>query len=77
MYVCITESHCTAEIKHNTVNQLYFNKIKNKNRVPPKPGTEITQMLLLMTRNHLTGANILSSHSVAVRRNVLTAFWSP
>ena len=47
MYVCITESLCTAEIKHNTVNQLYFNKIKNKNRVPPKPGTEITQMLLV------------------------------
>ena len=30
-----------------------------------------------MTRNHLTGANIISSHSVAGRRNVLTAFWSP
>ena len=27
-YICITESLCcTAEIKHNIVNQLYFNKI--------------------------------------------------
>ena len=27
IYVCITESLCyTAEIRHNTVNQLYFNK---------------------------------------------------
>ena len=27
-YICITESLCcTAEIKHNLVNQLYFNKI--------------------------------------------------
>ena len=30
-YICITESLCcTAEIKHNIVIQLYFNKIKNK-----------------------------------------------
>ena len=27
-YICITESFCcTAKIKHNIVNQLYFNKI--------------------------------------------------
>ena len=27
-YICITESFCCmAEIKHNIVNQLYFNKI--------------------------------------------------
>ena len=33
VYIRIAESfYCTAEIKHNTVNQLYFNKIKtNKN----------------------------------------------
>ena len=31
IYICITESLCcAAEIKHNTVNQLYFNKIKKK-----------------------------------------------
>ena len=31
IYVCITESLCcTAEIKHNITNQLYFNKIKKK-----------------------------------------------
>ena len=27
-YICVTESlYYTAEIKHNIVNQLYFNKI--------------------------------------------------
>ena len=31
IYICITESlFYRAEIKHNTVNQLYFNKIKKK-----------------------------------------------
>ena len=31
IYICITESLCcTAEIKHNKVNQLYFNKIKKQ-----------------------------------------------
>ena len=32
-YICITESLCcTAEVKHNIVNQLYFNKIKKINK---------------------------------------------
>ena len=31
IYIYMTESLCyTAEIKHNMVNQLYFNKIKKK-----------------------------------------------
>ena len=31
IYACITNSLCcTAEIKHNIADQLYFNKIKNK-----------------------------------------------
>ena len=31
-YICITESLCyTAEIKHNIVNQLHFNKMFLKN----------------------------------------------
>ena len=39
-YICVTESLCrTAEIKHNTVNQLYFSKIKkNKTKQNPEQG---------------------------------------
>ena len=33
MYMCITNSLCcTAEIKHNIVNQLYFNLKKNRKK---------------------------------------------
>ena len=29
--MCVTESHCyTAEIKHNIINQLYFNNLFQK-----------------------------------------------
>ena len=33
IYICITESLlCTAEMKHNIVNQLCFNRIKKKKK---------------------------------------------
>ena len=33
IYVCITELLCCIAVKDNTVNQLYFNKIKSRTRL--------------------------------------------